>query len=61
MGTFRDILQETRDTIYDIKQDTHNSKLDRIHYSCQLWNLDQLLKFTDRINSLCKRKHNKQR
>lgn len=61
MGKFKDILTETRDWAQELRDTPDNNCFERVQYTYQTWNLDQIIKITDVIERACDRLHNKQR
>ena len=61
MSKFRDILQETHDTVSEIKKNSTNNRLEQVQFACQLWNLNQMIRFVDFIARMRNHTPNKQK
>ena len=61
MGQIKDILIETRDWAQEMQDAAEKNCLARAQYSCQIWNLGQMIKFIDGIEHLRDRWRRKQR
>ena len=49
MGQFKDILTETRDWAQQMRDAAGNNCIERAQYTCQVWNLDQMIKIGNAI------------
>jgi hypothetical protein len=49
MGQIKDILTETRDWAQQMRDAASNNCLERAQFTCQTWNLDQMIKIVDTV------------
>ena len=61
MSNFRDILQEAHNTVSEFKVNSTNNRLEQFQYTCQLWNLNQMIRFVDFIAHMHNHTPNKQK
>ena len=49
MGQIKDTLTETRDWAQEMRDAADNNCLERAQFTCQVWNLDQMIKISNAI------------
>ncbi|MBE6457120.1 MAG: hypothetical protein IKA25_02280 [Alphaproteobacteria bacterium] len=61
MGQIKDILTETRNWAQEMRDTSGHDCIARAQFTCQIWNLNQMIKLINGIERMCHNVHNKQR
>ena len=57
----KDVLIEARNWAQEMRNTPGNNCLERAQFTCQVWNLDQMIKITDLVERTWHQLHNRQK